>query len=409
LTNIAKCFIVKNERAEEEVRQFLLIEHTGIVLAERQPARVAAGNPGWGWPGEGADMHGALTLLLGVRKRLPTIVGVVSALLLLVSMEVAASQRPCGTASQKCAWPQFHHDTTNAGFTSSRGPRIGEIVWSADVQGYVETSPIVVGDKVIVGTLDGLIYALNEADGSVLWIFSVPSRDPLVKSTCLYRAGKVFYATFDGGHTYALNAATGEPLWSSDVIAKAWMGSPALAGDLLFVPDTRGAMAAFDALSGAEVWRFELPVNPYILAQTGPTRRYRTYSSPAVDSELNRVFFGSYYAAVHCLDLRDGTTIWENQIGYPFLFAPNWGLYYYGSRICDGPAVADGLVYIGAGRYVYAFDAYTGANAWSCQLMEARTSDPDVYATFTSSPVAVNDYVYIGAATDEGGKVLKVR
>jgi hypothetical protein len=41
--------------------------------------------------------------------------------------------------------------------------------------------------------------------------------------------------------------------------------------------------------------------------------------------------------------------------------------------------------------------------------MEARTSDPDVYATFTSSPVAVNDYVYIGAATDEGGKVLKVR
>jgi len=147
--------------------------------------------------------------------------------------------------------------------------------WSADLDTArgQEATPIVVDGVIYISTAWSMVKAFDAVTGRMLWSYDpqVP-REKLVEVCCdavnrgvaVYE-GKVFVGTL-AGNVVALDAATGKVLWDTQSIPEgshmAITGAPRIvkgkvligaAGSEYF---TRGYIAAFDAETGAEVWRF---------------------------------------------------------------------------------------------------------------------------------------------------------
>ena len=147
--------------------------------------------------------------------------------------------------------------------------------WSADMDTArgQEATPIVVDGVLYISTAWSMVKAFDAASGKPLWSYDpqVP-REKLVDVCCdavnrgvaVYN-GKVFVGTL-AGHVIALDASTGRVVWDTQSIPDgahmAITGAPRIvkgkvligaAGSEYF---TRGYLAAFDAETGKEAWRF---------------------------------------------------------------------------------------------------------------------------------------------------------
>ncbi len=134
------------------------------------------------------------------------------------------------------------------------------------------TTPIVVDGIMYVTASHGKIYAVNAATGQELWSYSHPLPDNIGKMMCcdvgnrgaaVYE-DKVFYATPDS-HVIALDRETGKVVW--DVVIGDWTKAQTMTVAPLIVKGkvvvgmsgaeypTRLWIDALDANTGAQVWR----------------------------------------------------------------------------------------------------------------------------------------------------------
>ena len=147
--------------------------------------------------------------------------------------------------------------------------------WSSDLDTArgQEATPIVVDGVMYVSTAWSMVKAFDAATGKPLWSYDpkVP-REKLVDVCCdavnrgvaVYK-GKVYVATL-AGHLVALNADTGAVIWDKMTIPEgshmAITGAPRIVKGKVLIGSagseyiTRGYIAAYDAESGSEVWRF---------------------------------------------------------------------------------------------------------------------------------------------------------
>ena len=147
--------------------------------------------------------------------------------------------------------------------------------WASDLDTArgQEATPIVVDGVMYVSTAWSMVKAYDAATGKALWSYDpeVP-REKLVDVCCdavnrgvaVYK-GKVYVATI-AGHLIALDADTGKVVWDKMTVpADAHMaitGAPRVVKGKVLIGAagseyiTRGYLAAFDAETGAEAWRF---------------------------------------------------------------------------------------------------------------------------------------------------------
>ncbi len=136
-----------------------------------------------------------------------------------------------------------------------------------------EATPIVVDGVLYVSTAWSMVKAFDAATGKPLWAYDphVP-REKLVDVCCdavnrgvaVYK-GKVFVGTL-AGHVVALDAGTGKVVWDTQSIPEgshmAITGAPRIVKGKVLIGAagseylTRGYLAAFDAETGKQVWRF---------------------------------------------------------------------------------------------------------------------------------------------------------
>lgn len=138
------------------------------------------------------------------------------------------------------------------------------------------TTPLVIDGAMYLTTPESHVVALNAATGERLWEY-VPQLDttllccgPENQGVAAYR-DKIFLATIDG-RVVALNNRTGEPAWETKIAdpedGYSQTVAPLVAGGRVIVGvggseyGTRGFVAALDAESGEELWRW------YTVAQT---------------------------------------------------------------------------------------------------------------------------------------------
>lgn len=173
-----------------------------------------------------------------------------------------------------------------------------------------KSSPALDEERVFMGTDDGIMWALNQKDGSVAWSYKIASF-PLGKgifSSSVVLDGVVYFGAYDGA-LYALDAQTGKRRWL--YLDADWIGSsPALAPELglLFIGlefglwRKRGGIAAIDMTSGKRQWWYhEMPC--------------LTHSSPLYIKKYQQVVIGSNDGACYLFDAKNGKLIWKCQTG----------------------------------------------------------------------------------------------
>lgn len=136
--------------------------------------------------------------------------------------------------------------------------------------GGVVTRPLLVGDRVIVGSRDYMLYGFDRATGQAAWKFSYWFS--WVESTPQLRDGVIYVGASDYRRVTALDPATGRELWGTDVRGMCW-GWPAVTGDSVFIGTVAqnmqgtvirhtGGLVALDRQTGAVRWQFLSPAAP---------------------------------------------------------------------------------------------------------------------------------------------------
>ena len=149
------------------------------------------------------------------------------------------------------------------------------LAWYLDIDSAmgIVSEPIVVDGVAYVSAPQSKVYAVNAATGKLIWKF-----DPKVRLNLAingsYSArtnagvavweGKVFVGTGDC-RLVAIDAASGKQAWESPVCDRTQTGitgAPHVAKNRVFMgyngsdDGVRGALAAYDANTGKELWRF---------------------------------------------------------------------------------------------------------------------------------------------------------
>ena len=144
-------------------------------------------------------------------------------------------------------------------------------VYQAQVFGPWQATPLVVDGIMYVTQRPNDVVALDARSGRVFWIYRYPT-PPDQKSCCRSNnrgvailGDRLFMATLDA-HLVAIDATTGGELWNVEVAdmeaAYALTLAPLAVKDTVIVGTSggdygvRGFIAAFDAETGEEVWRF---------------------------------------------------------------------------------------------------------------------------------------------------------
>jgi outer membrane protein assembly factor BamB len=239
----------------------------------------------------------------------------------------------------------------------------GVAVWDRSigtVGGTEYSSPVVAGNSVYVGSLDGNLYAFNASTGVPVWTFAAGGAihsSPAV-------SGGIVYVGSQNGTLWAINATTGKKVWSV-VGGGAVESSPAVVGGVVYVGFDNSAVGAFNASTGAKLW----------LDTFGITKVFKT--SPAVANGV--VYIGDNTATsgeLWAFTASTGATKWVQAMG---------------AGITD-PAVANGVVYCASAtsNLVRAMDASTGVVLWHTTSVTAPLA-----------PVISNGLVFL-----EGGNVI---
>ena len=157
------------------------------------------------------------------------------------------------------------------------------LVWSYNLESTrgVEATPLVVDGIMYVTASWSVVHAVDVRTGQRLWTFDPKVDrgggykgccDVVNRGVALYQ-GRVFVASYDG-RLFALDAATGKPLWEKDTIidrkfSYTITGAPRVFKGKVIIGNggaeygVRGYITAYDAASGAQKWRwFTVPGDP---------------------------------------------------------------------------------------------------------------------------------------------------
>jgi alcohol dehydrogenase (cytochrome c) len=178
----------------------------------------------------------------------------------------------------------------------------------------IEASPIVRNGVMYLTLTNGGVMACDAASGRVVWIFRRADAESAAAAGTFPNRGlailddKVFFATADA-KLIALSAATGALVWQASVAQRqdgyVITGAPLAYRDLVvtgvaMTPGTpgRGFIAAFDAATGRERWRFQTipaPGEPHSDSWQGDSWQHGgapTWMTGSYDPDDDMLFWG---------------------------------------------------------------------------------------------------------------------
>ena len=238
-----------------------------------------------------------------------------------------------------------------AGLTAADVPRL-ELKWAF---GFPEATqawsqPVIASGRLLAGSSNGHVYALDARTGCTHWIFAAGTAVRAAISVAPHRDGYAAYFGDVAGTVYAVDADTGERLWSRRVdehpVARI-TGAPTLFEGRLYVPVSsleegsglipgyeccrfRGSIVALDAATGNVIWKTYTLDEPTPIGRTpggargwGPSGA-AIWNAPTIDAARGVLYTatGNQYTgperetgdAVIALDLRDGAFKWTRQL-----------------------------------------------------------------------------------------------
>jgi outer membrane protein assembly factor BamB len=242
----------------------------------------------------------------------------------------------------------------------------GQKRWAYSTGSHVESTPVVVGDRVIVGAGDDGVVCLNAENGSPIWKLDRPAHvdsTPIVTDGVVFAGSGISRRIPADAAVYALDLQTGRIRWRTPMDLPVW-ATPALSENTLFVglgngrllegprpPEApAGAVVALDITNGRERWRFR--------------GCDAVFGQPAVDDKL--VFVGSRDGKCYALDRSSGQLAWAVDCGSQVVAGPVWA--------------GDILVVAASGGRVLGLDPSTGKACWQFEVPRQPHGDARILA-----------------------------
>jgi PQQ-dependent dehydrogenase (methanol/ethanol family) len=257
---------------------------------------------------------------------------------MMMAPDAAALQAASDNAAE---WLMYGHDYTNQRYSALNqitASNVGRLaprwIFQTGIVASFETTPIVYHGAMYITTAYNHLFALNARTGKLLWRYDhrltgseIFCCGPVNRGVGI-GYGNVYMATLNA-QLVALDAATGHVKWTRQ-IADPTLGyastiAPLVYKNLVIVGTSgaeygvRGYLQAFDAMSGAPIWRFYLipstgwegkwatttpegeNLHRNIAAEKAAWPQYKdswrrgggsTWVTPAVDPALNMIYFG---------------------------------------------------------------------------------------------------------------------
>lgn len=269
-------------------------------------------------------------------------------------------------------------------------------IWQTQLSAAVNVTPVVMNGRVFVATADGTIHAVDAATGNKIWELR-PENGRLWDASLQVGEGKVC-AGLEGGLITCVNAADGQPLWTTELGIETQSRS-ALVDGTLYVPTTwvgtgtandydgEAVLYALDATTGNILW--STPTGNYILRRpiVADDLIITGGANVAVDSEDNDDYNSP--SRIYALDVANSEPVWVHESDDGLLrwliatedvvaFAgrseivqalnltngkPVWN--FGPSYWMQFPVLANGVFYMGTGdERMHALDAATGHQLW---------------------------------------------
>jgi len=249
-----------------------------------------------------------------------------------------------------------------AGLTADQVPQL-KLKWAfgypTGLSAYGQ--PTVVSGRIFVGSDIGYVYSLNASTGCIYW--SYQAKGSIRTAVTVVRVkghGATKYAAYFGdahANVYAVDAQSGEPLWTTrvdDHFVARITAAPKVYNGVVYIPVSsseefsssnldyscctgRGSIVALDANTGAQVWK------TYVVDTPKPVRKNSkgvqqyapsggsVWNSPTIDVQRKAIYFGTGDGqtepapdttdAVMALDLKTGKVLWfyQAQAGDAFM------------------------------------------------------------------------------------------
>jgi eukaryotic-like serine/threonine-protein kinase len=240
----------------------------------------------------------------------------------------------------------------------------GTLKWKFKTGDVVHASPAISGGTLFVGSWDSYFYALDAASGKEKWRFKTGEDADThnqvgIQSSAAVADGVVYFGCRDSNF-YAVDTATGKQRWSFSNKGSWVIASPAvLDGKVYFGTSDTGLFHGLDAKSGTDLFSLDF-------------KHWPMFSSPAIAGDL--AYIGSHDGKLYAVNLKTQKLAWAFETE---------------SAKKNGPRYtkADGTPNYEA---VFSDFFYDDMVAGVQQMMSV--------GAVLSSPVVVNDTIYVGSA-----------
>jgi len=303
-------------------------------------------------------------------------------------------------------WTLFRGDPALQGVSADAHiPEQPRLLWEIPTVDGVASTPVIYGEHVYIGTVQGDLLCVTLAEGKEVWKFqSLPNAKPnelapAFMAPIAVTESLVFAGDQDGGF-HAINRLTGVRVWFHEDGGE-FVGGPNLYKDRILFGTHKGQLTCLDQATGKEHWKYDTggPINgtPTIANQYTFATNCQAPFLKVVDIETGTetkdvkiegrliasaayldgiLYFGTEIGAVYALDWQKGELAWTYS-------NPDRE-----QQIDSSPAVTQDLVVIGHGdKHVHAIDRHTGKGKWTVPTR----------AKIDGSPVIAGDKVIVGS------------
>ena len=276
----------------------------------------------------------------------------------------------------------------------------GSLLWRQQVP-LAGAFPLTVHDGVVYfNSHEGVVYALRESDGHILWQFASGNRAPL--DGMLSEADNLTSILTYDGTVYILKTSDGSPIyhytWQADQFYY-YDWAPAIEQGMIYIDTDPSTLQARHVSDGSLAWQYHSnkpglwsPIMEngivYVSSPGGSMRALRAQdgsllwqyttavtSPPTISDQV--AYFILQNMEVVAVRTGDGSTLWRQPLSSPL--DSQFPLF-----------VADGIIYIdldAPDTHVYALQASSGQLLWHHALSSAGPRYP---------PVVSNGVLYLG-------------
>ena len=232
-----------------------------------------------------------------------------------------------------------------AGYLHAVNASEGKKIWAFKTGSEIKSSPVVVGDRVLIGSYDENLYCVSTQTGALLWKFK--TNGPVHSTPSIYN-GVAFIAGCDELFR-AIRIADGKEMFN--VSSGAYTGaSPAVRNDSAFYGTFNNEVLMVNLTNHRVGWRYQ-----------HPQRKFPFYSSAAVTD--SRVVVGGRDKMVHGIDV-------TGKVAWTFVTR---------ARVESSPAIAGGRVFVGSndGTF-YVLNLQTGSKVWEFAAGAPLSASPAI-------------------------------